>query len=128
MSFPGAGPVLYFPVHFPYNSYFLIALILMNSANPFHVHNLQDESAKQAAKLMYQTALMESGFMLNDPKEFATSIYDSVKASLKISSDAEVEEDNDTEEAEAEEKGSESTKEADADIEDAGSSPLKDEL
>ncbi|XP_039123335.1 LOW QUALITY PROTEIN: endoplasmin homolog [Dioscorea cayenensis subsp. rotundata] len=88
----------------------------------------KDESAKQAAKLMYQTALMESGFMLNDPKEFATSIYDSVKASLKISSDAEVEEDNDTEETEAEEKGSESTKEADADIEDAGSSPLKDEL
>ncbi|KAH7692591.1 Heat shock protein Hsp90 family protein [Dioscorea alata] len=88
----------------------------------------KDESAKQAAKLMYQTALMESGFMLNDPKEFATSIYDSVKASLKISSDAEVEEDNDTEEAEVEEKGSESTKEADADVEDAGSSSLKDEL
>ncbi|KAM0945524.1 putative Heat shock protein Hsp90 family [Dioscorea sansibarensis] len=88
----------------------------------------KDESVNQAAKLMYQTALMESGFMLNDPKEFATSIYNSVKASLKISSDAEVEEDNDIEEAEVEEKGSESTKEADADVEDAGSSSLKDEL
>ncbi|KAJ0964196.1 hypothetical protein J5N97_029318 [Dioscorea zingiberensis] len=91
----------------------------------------KDDSVKQTARLIYQTALMESGFMLNDPKEFASSIYKSVKSSLNISPDAEVEEDNDTEEAEVEEKGSESTKEgtdADADIEDAESSSLKDEL
>lgn len=74
---------------------------------------------------MYQTALMESGFMLNDPKEFASSIYDSVKSSLKISPDATVEEEDDTEEAEAESGTTESSA-----AEDAGAETLdlKDEL
>ncbi|XP_010246858.1 PREDICTED: endoplasmin homolog [Nelumbo nucifera] len=66
------------------------------------VNDPEDESVKQTARLMYQTALMESGFMLNDPKDFASRIYDSVKASLKISPDASVEEEDDAEEAEAE--------------------------
>ncbi|KAF6142913.1 hypothetical protein GIB67_003869, partial [Kingdonia uniflora] len=37
---------------------------------------------------MCQTSLMESSFVLSDPKEFANNIYSSVKTSLKISSDA----------------------------------------
>ncbi|VFQ69433.1 unnamed protein product [Cuscuta campestris] len=62
-----------------------------------------DEAAKGAAQLMYQTALMESGFLLNDPKDFASRIYSSVKSSLDISADAEVEEEQDAaEEAEVE--------------------------
>ncbi|KAK1304717.1 hypothetical protein QJS10_CPB11g01973 [Acorus calamus] len=52
----------------------------------------QDESVKETAKLMYQTALMESGFMLQDPKDFASRIYDTVKGSLNIGLDVEVEE------------------------------------
>jgi len=52
---------------------------------------------KQTAQLMYQTALFESGFLLNDPKDFASRIYDSVKTSLDISPDATVEEEDETE-------------------------------
>ncbi|KAI5655965.1 hypothetical protein M9H77_24758 [Catharanthus roseus] len=89
------------------------------------VKDAEDESVKQTARLMYQTALMESGFILNDPKEFASSIYDSVKSSLKISPDATVEEEDDTEEAEAESGTTESSA-----AEDAGAETLdlKDEL
>ncbi|KAL2538238.1 Endoplasmin-like protein [Forsythia ovata] len=66
------------------------------------VKDPEDESVKQTAKLIYQTALMESGFMLNDPKDFASRIYSSVKTSLNISPDATVEEEVDVEEAETE--------------------------
>ncbi|XP_058098896.1 endoplasmin homolog [Magnolia sinica] len=58
----------------------------------------QEEGVKQTARLIYQTALMESGFMLSDPKDFASHIYSSVKTSLNISPDAPVEEEDDTEE------------------------------
>ncbi|KAK9164493.1 hypothetical protein Syun_005395 [Stephania yunnanensis] len=71
------------------------------------VEESEDESLKQTARLMYQTALMESGFILNDPKQFASSIYDSVKSSLDISSDAAVEEEDDVEEAEVEKEAKE---------------------
>lgn len=88
---------------------------------------LQDEIVKQTARLMYQTALMESGFVLNDPKDFATRIYSSVQSSLDISPEAKVEEEDDAEEAETEgeEKEPASTKEAGEADED---SSLKDEL
>nr|AIZ68158.1 heat shock protein 90 [Albuca bracteata] len=87
--------------------------------------NPQDESIKQTARLMYQTALMESGFLLNDPKDFAERIYSSVKASLDISPDATAEEEDDIEETEAEEKESAS---ADKEADEEDSSSLKDEL
>nr|GMD93812.1 endoplasmin homolog [Ipomoea batatas] len=45
---------------------------------------------------------MESGFILNDPKDFASRIYGSVKSSLKINPDAAVEEEEEAEETEAE--------------------------
>ncbi|CAL5205799.1 unnamed protein product [Lathyrus oleraceus] len=61
------------------------------------VKNPEDESVKQTAQLIYQTALLESGFLLKDPKEFASRIYDSVKTSLDISRDATVEEEDETE-------------------------------
>ncbi|XP_052201566.1 endoplasmin homolog [Diospyros lotus] len=80
------------------------------------VKDPEDASVKQTAQLMYQTALMESGFMLSDPKDFASQIYDSVKTSLNISPDAAVEEE-DAEEAEPETD----TTEGDADS-------VKDEL
>lgn len=59
----------------------------------------QDESVKHTAQLVYQTALMESGFSLPDPKDFASRIYGSVKSSLNINPDAAVEEEDDSEEA-----------------------------
>ncbi|KAM3341646.1 endoplasmin [Capsicum galapagoense] len=80
----------------------------------------EDESVKQTAKLIYQTALMESGFELSDPKNFASQIYSSVKSSLNISPDATVDEEEDeAEEPEAETKAEESASE---------DSEVKDEL
>ncbi|XP_042508568.1 endoplasmin homolog [Macadamia integrifolia] len=87
----------------------------------------EDENVKQTARLMYQTALMESGFVLSDPKDFASSIYSSVKNSLNISPDAAVEEDDDVEEAEADEvKGDEAK--TTGDDSDTEESLTKDEL
>lgn len=85
----------------------LVHVPLVSDSNAFW--NLQDESVKETAQLMYQTALMESGFMLTDPKDFASRIYDSVKSSLHISPDAAVEEEED----EVEEPEAESAKEED---------------
>ncbi|KAI9113279.1 hypothetical protein K1719_015804 [Acacia pycnantha] len=65
------------------------------------VNDPEDESVKQTAKLMYQTALFESGFLLDDPKDFASRVYGSIKSSLNISPEAGVEEEDDAEEVEA---------------------------
>ncbi|TKY57623.1 Endoplasmin-like protein [Spatholobus suberectus] len=92
------------------------------------VKNPEDEGVKQTAQLMYQTALFESGFLLDDPKDFTSRIYDSVKSSLDINPDATVEEEDDTEveaESDAKEDASTSTPEADAVNDDAD---VKDEL
>lgn len=67
----------------------------------------EDESVKETAQLMYQTALMESGFMLQDPKDFASRIYNSVKSGLNISPDAVPEEEAEVEETETTETKSE---------------------
>ena len=62
---------------------------------------LQDATAQQTAKLIYQTALLESGFLLEDPKEFASRIYSVMRTNLNVSPDATVEEEE--EEVEVEE-------------------------
>ncbi|KAG2550247.1 hypothetical protein PVAP13_9KG236000 [Panicum virgatum] len=67
----------------------------------------ESEGLKQTARLVYQTALMESGFNLPDPKEFASSIYRSVQKSLDLSPDATVEEEDEAEDQpDSEEKSS----------------------
>lgn len=78
--------------------YVIWSLLLVVHVYVTQIFGMQVESVKQTARLIYQTALMESGFMLNDPKDFASSIYSSVKASLNISPDAVVEEEEDAEE------------------------------
>ncbi|XP_030541425.1 endoplasmin homolog isoform X2 [Rhodamnia argentea] len=93
------------------------------------VKDPEDESVKNTAQLMYQTALMESGFMLSDPKDFASRIYDSVKSGLNISPDAAVEEEDDAEEAETEsEEASAPPKDKPDATEDAETTEAKDEL
>ncbi|KAL9445847.1 hypothetical protein AB3S75_013685 [Citrus x aurantiifolia] len=89
------------------------------------VKDPEDAGVQQTAQLIYQTALMESGFSLNDPKDFASRIYSTVKSSLNISPDAAVEEEDDVEETDAdtEMKESSAAKE-DVDTEYSG----KDEL
>lgn len=91
------------------------------------VKNPEDESVKNTAQLMYQTALMESGFTLSDPKDFASRIHDSVKSGLNISPDAAVEEDDDADEAETESKEEASAPPKD-ETEDAETPEAKDEL
>ncbi|KAK4434630.1 Endoplasmin [Sesamum alatum] len=90
------------------------------------VKDPEDENVKQTAQLMYQTALLESGFILNDPKEFASRIYSSVKNSLRISPDATVEEEDDVEEAEAESNTKETGSSSKS--EEAPQEDVKDEL
>ncbi|KAG6774736.1 hypothetical protein POTOM_022105 [Populus tomentosa] len=96
------------------------------------VKDPEDGSVKQTAHLMYQTALMESGFILNDPKDFASRIYSSVKSSLSISPDAIIEEEDDVEEVEVEAETKEATSSGEAeptrDDEDTEPSVVKDEL
>jgi heat shock protein beta len=52
---------------------------------------IKDEVAKQAAALLYETALLESGFTLENPKIFASRI----KSNLNVDPDAQVEEEAD---------------------------------
>ncbi|KAK7283419.1 hypothetical protein RIF29_12921 [Crotalaria pallida] len=89
------------------------------------VNNPEDESVKQTAQLMYQTALFESGFVLDDPKDFASRIYDSVKSSLDISPEATVEEEDETEEVESESDAKEAASTSNAANDNADA---KDEL
>ncbi|KAJ6336777.1 hypothetical protein OIU76_006615 [Salix suchowensis] len=95
---------------------------------------LQDDSVKQTAQLMYQMALMESGFMLNNPNDSASRTYSSVKSRLSISPDATIfEEEDDVEEAEVETETKEATSTTEAepakdDDEDTEPSAVKDEL
>jgi heat shock protein beta len=57
----------------------------------------EDEGAKEVAKLVYETALVESGFILEDPKDFATRIYSVIRSTLNVDPDAEIEEEDETE-------------------------------
>ncbi|XP_050233846.1 endoplasmin homolog [Mercurialis annua] len=97
------------------------------------VKDSEDESVKQTAQLIYQTALLESGFMLEDPKDFASRIYSSVRTSLDISPDVSVEEEDDVEETETETEAEtkdnfKGETEDSKDDEDTEPSEAKDEL
>ena len=50
----------------------------------FSYNETQDASAKDAAKLIYETALLESGFALDKPKDFASRLYDVIKKDLGV--------------------------------------------
>lgn len=81
-----------------------------------------DEATSQAAKLMYTTALLESGFAPDDTKSFAMDLEKLVRASLGVSADAEV----DPEPEEAEEEPEEAAPaEEEGEEEDA---PVREEL
>ena len=59
---------------------------------------LQDATAQQTAKLIYQTALLESGFLLEDPKYFASQVYSVMRTSLNVSPNATIDEEEEIEE------------------------------
>jgi len=61
------------------------------------------EDTSLLAKLMYETALLESGFMLDDARSFSEKVFSVVRGSLEIPEDAQVEEESvDAEEEPAE--------------------------
>ena len=59
-----------------------------------------DEDTKRTALIMYETALLESGFMFEEPKGFAGRLFDMVRRDLGVEADAEVEEPDDDAEPE----------------------------
>ncbi|CAI5494528.1 unnamed protein product [Closterium sp. Naga37s-1] len=69
----------------------------------------KDETAVSVASTLYETALIESGFSLEDPTKFAARIFSALKTNLKIDPDAGVEEEEEdeegTEEGSSESKG-----------------------
>ncbi|GMH13671.1 hypothetical protein Nepgr_015512 [Nepenthes gracilis] len=85
------------------------------------VKDPEDDRVKEAAQLIYQTALLESGFIL-DPNDFASRIYSSVQASLSISPNAAAEEEDDAEEPKYE------TETKEASTTRAETEDMKDEL
>lgn len=56
---------------------------------------LQDEVAHRVAVLIYETALLESGFTLNNAKTFAEQIHSLMKLVLDVDPNAQVEEEED---------------------------------
>merc|ERR1712146_363091 len=87
--------------------------------------NEDSETTKLIATLLYETALLESGFMVDDTKGFATRMSTMIKSSLDIDPDAEVEEEEEEEEVEEEAAEEESEEEAD---EEEAEEEVKDEL
>merc|ERR1712070_1323691 len=87
--------------------------------------NEDSETTKLIATLLYETALLESGFMVDDTKGFATRMSTMIKSSLDIDPDAEVEEEEEEEEEEvAEEEEEEESEEEEVEEEEE----VKDEL
>eukprot|EP00850_Spirogloea_muscicola_P012274 SM000078S22133 [mRNA] locus=s78:558203:564628:- [translate_table: standard] len=54
-------------------------------------NNENDPAALEAARLLYETALLESGFVLDNPKPFASRVYSTLRSTLNIDPSAEVE-------------------------------------
>jgi len=87
------------------------------------------EDIQALAKMLYDSALIESGFMLDDAKAFSQRLFGLVSKNLDISADAEVEEETEEEEPEAkEEEAEEEEAEEIAAEEDANEEESHDEL
>jgi len=78
--------------------------------------NPADEAAKDMAQMMFKTATLRSGYMLQDTVEFAKSIERMMRQNLGVPLDAQVEEEVPVEEDEAEE--AEEKEEIDAEADD----------
>ncbi|GBG82260.1 hypothetical protein CBR_g34543 [Chara braunii] len=66
-----------------------------------------DVNAKASARLMFDAALLESGFLLEEPKDFAARFYDVLKKTLDVDPDATVEPDDEPAEQEETTSGNE---------------------
>merc|ERR1712087_485112 len=94
--------------------------------------NEEDDTTKALATLMYETALVESGFQSDEPKAFASRMYNLMSDTLGADPNAEVEEEEeiveDEEPEEAKEDASEEASDAEADEFAAQDDAPKDEL
>lgn len=75
-----------------------------------------DQAALEVSKLLYQTALLESGFDLDEPRSYASLVHRVLKAQLGLSPDAEV-----TESDEDEQEEDEDSEDADEMVDDLDS-------
>ena len=64
----------------------------------------EDESVKDLATVLYETAMLESGFTFDTPADFAGRLFKLVRKNMGVPDDAAVEEDDDVEEDEAPEE------------------------
>nr|CAG4641472.1 EOG090X01EZ [Eurycercus lamellatus] len=88
--------------------------------------NPEDPFTKNMAVMMFQTATLRSGYMLQDASQFASNIDTMMKASLGIPIEAEVEEEEEVENTQEAVDDEAEAEEEDAEAEDDKSS--KDEL
>lgn len=58
----------------------------------------EDEGAPKIAKLLYETSLLESGFDIAEPRDYASLVHSILKAQMGIAADAEVQEEVEEEE------------------------------
>ena len=71
----------------------------------------ESASAKKVASLLWETALLESGFAVEDPKEFSQRVYDLAKDTIGLESLDNLEEEVEEAEDEAAEETAEEVKE-----------------
>eukprot|EP00951_Prasinocladus_malaysianus_P001320 scaffold9070_cov38-Prasinocladus_malaysianus.AAC.1 len=87
------------------------------------------DETKDMARLMYQTALLESGFLIDEPKDYATLVHKFLKTQMGLDPDAEVVKD-DTAEEEEEDEEEEDEEEVGEELlgDEADEDDIKDEL
>eukprot|EP00245_Coleochaete_scutata_P004390 TRINITY_DN1689_c0_g1_i1.p1 TRINITY_DN1689_c0_g1~~TRINITY_DN1689_c0_g1_i1.p1 ORF type:complete len:830 (-),score=288.69 TRINITY_DN1689_c0_g1_i1:525-3014(-) len=88
----------------------------------------ESELAKSTAQLVYEIALLESGFNFDDPASFAKRAYTAVKTSLGVDQDAVVDEEVEEPETEEVEEVKEEVKEVPKEAEEEDASGLKVEV
>merc|ERR1711912_132948 len=93
--------------------------------------NKEDETAKNTAEMLFQTAMIESGYELNDATDLATRIYKLMSSQLGVDPNEEVKEielPEEEEEEEAVEEVEEEKEESDDDSKEEEAAGDKEDL
>merc|ERR1719188_1954136 len=90
--------------------------------------NPSDESAKEMALMMFNTATLRSGYMLKDTVAFADHIDAMMRTQLGVDKDEQVDEEEEEEDEDEDEEDAPAEESADEDEEDAPAEEEKDEL
>jgi heat shock protein beta len=95
------------------------------------VADSNQDKLKDLAALLYDAAALNSGFAVDDSKEFANRVYRVLATSLEVPADAQVEEEaeeEEEEEAEEEQQDEDEAQQVDEEPEAAKAAPTHDEL